>query len=78
MKAWQEKAHNLIFKLSQSSYMQANYRRGKKLAKHVPYSVPNLAEDLISCLNTENEERAKDLFLSYDGLAAMEGRITVR
>jgi hypothetical protein len=74
MKAWQEKAHRLIYNLCKTSYQQANYKKSKK---HIPYSVPELAQELIDCLNTEDEVRAKDIFLSYEGLKAINGEICV-
>jgi hypothetical protein len=67
MKPWQEKAHRLIYNLCRTSYIQAN----KKNKKHIPYSIPELAKELIDCLNTEDEVRAKDIFLSYEGLKAL-------
>jgi hypothetical protein len=63
MATWQAKAHRIIKAACEQSYRQANYRRGRKLKRHHPYTVPAIAEQLIECLNTNNEERAKALFL---------------
>lgn len=73
MKPWQEKAHRLIGNVCRNSYEHAQISKltGKRYKKHVPYSVPSFAQDLIDCLNTGNEERAKALFLSYEGMKAL-------
>lgn len=68
--AWRGKAEKIIAELSRQSYEQANrLPSGQLRKKHVPYSTPTMAQDLVECLNTHDEERAKALFLSYDGLA---------
>lgn len=70
---WREKAHRIITTLAEREYRRTNFRRdGKPYAKHRPYSLPDLARDLVACLDTDDEHRAKALFLSYDGLAALE------
>lgn len=48
--------------------MQAETTKaGKRRKRHVPYSVPQAAQDLIDCIKTNNEERAKAIFLfNYD------------
>lgn len=48
-----------------ASYRQANYRDGRKLAKHVPYSVPSAARALLDCLDRDDEHGAKAL-MAYD------------
>ena len=69
MKPWREKANNIIDALCMESYLQANTRKdGKPYKKHRGYSVPLLAEQLVECLDTDDEIRAKTLFLSYDGM----------
>ncbi len=67
---WQDKAHRLIYNACSQSYEQAQISRltGKRYRSHVPYSVPQFAEDLIDCLNRNDEEKAKALFLSYEGM----------
>lgn len=68
MTTWQDKAHRLIGNLCHESYKQTNPVPGRK---HKDYHVPELAKQLIECLNTDDEHRAKALFLSYDGLNAI-------
>lgn len=69
---WEQKAHRIIQNLCRESYNQSNTSAsGKKYKKHRPYSVPELAEDLIECLANQDEERAKALFLSYDGMKSL-------
>lgn len=67
MLTWRDKAKRLIGNLCRQSYLSVN-RPGRK--RHVPYAVPELAQQLIDCLNRDDEITAKALFLSYDGLAA--------
>ena len=62
---WQEKAHRLIAEMCEASYRQSN-PPGKR--RHVPYSVPALAQELVACLNANDEERAKAVFPAYDVL----------
>ena len=62
---WQKKVHKVISELCLESYRQANYKKGKKYKKHKQYSVPDEALDLIECLDTDDEERAKSIML-YD------------
>lgn len=67
---WATKAHRLIGILCDQSYRQANPRPkipGTR-RKHRPYAVPQLAEDLIRCLKTDDELEAKRIFMSYDGI----------
>ena len=60
---WVKKANALVYALCQKSYMQANYKNGKKYKKHVPYSVPQEAQDLLDCIQRDDEEGAKAMFL---------------
>jgi hypothetical protein len=63
-KAWRNKAHRVIYALCQQSYLQANLLPNGTLRKrHVPYSVPDEAEQLVKCLQNNDEETAKSLFL---------------
>jgi hypothetical protein len=72
---WRIKADRLIFKLSQQSSRQAQRSpRGARYKRHHQYSVPDLARQLVECLNTNDEHRAKALFLSYDGMKAIGGK----
>jgi hypothetical protein len=72
---WRIKADRLIFKLSRQSHQQAQRRPGGgSYKRHHPYAVPDLARQLVECLNTNDEHRAKALFLSYDGMKAIGGK----
>lgn len=68
MPVWREKANYMIAKLSLGAYKRENPVPGKK---HKPYAIPELAADLVVCLDDNDEVRAKSLFLSYDGLKAL-------
>ena len=65
---WRNKAHKIINNLCRESYLKSNLLpNGKLRKKHVPYAVPEAAEELIKCLNNNDEKRAKSLFLfDYD------------
>lgn len=64
---WRHKAQRLIAAMCHMSYTKANTRPdGTHYRRHRPYSVPVLAEELLACLNTNDEARAKAIFLSYD------------
>ena len=66
---WRAKAHRLIYSLSKASFLAVNTKPdGTLYAKHRPYSVPADAEFLCKCLADNNEQGAKDFFLSYDGM----------
>jgi hypothetical protein len=63
---WQDKANRLIADASFDAYTKAN--KGRK--RHVPYSIPQYAEDLVECLAFNDEERAKAIFIRHaDGWA---------
>lgn len=67
MKSWRGKAQELIGHMCEASYRQSNTKKdGTRYKKHRAYSVPALAQVLIECLNTDNEEGAKRIFLDYD------------
>lgn len=66
---WQGKANRIIAKLSLQAYKTANPKPNRKAKS---YRIPDLAADLVECLAKDDEERAKALFLSYDGLKAIE------
>lgn len=73
---WRDKANRIISSLCYESWKQTNFSpSGKQYKKHRPYSVPDLARDLVDCLGALNqvaaEEKAKSLFLSYEGLQAI-------
>ena len=63
---WRDKAHRLIADACRASYLQANTSpSGKRYKKHRDYAVPQAAEDLIRCLDTDDEHGAKALFWNY-------------
>lgn len=71
---WEAKAHRIIYKLCEESYKQTNFKKnGRRYKKRRAYAVPELAQKLVECLGNpdESEERAKALFLSYDGIKAL-------
>ena len=62
---WRNKAHKIINSLCRQSYLKENQlNNGKLRKKHVPYSVPEEAKELIDCLNRNDEEKAKEMFLN--------------
>lgn len=67
-KTWRGKAKRIIHKQCEQSYRQANPLPRKK---HKPYHVPEFAKELLDCLNTDDEVRAKGLFHSYEGMKAI-------
>lgn len=68
--AWRDKAHRLIGDMCLAAYQKVNPqpRYGKRKAK--PYQVPALAQELVECLNTNNEDKAKGIFLGYARIPA--------
>lgn len=66
--SWQQKAQTIIAKLSMDAYRQANTRKnGKPYKRHRAYSLPQVAHDLVDCLNTNDEHRAKSIMMwDYD------------
>lgn len=67
---WRDKAQRLIYLSCKKSYEKAQISKdtNKRYKKHVPYIVPEIAENLIECLNKDDEEKAKAIFLSYEGM----------
>lgn len=64
--AWRAKAHHLIGALSRASWESANRMpNGRLRKKHVPYSIPEVAQRLIKALDENDEETAKSIFM-YD------------
>ena len=62
---WRNKAQRLIGEMCLTSYRQANTKADGTLYKrHHTYSVPAMAQDLIECLNNEDEHRAKSIFMA--------------
>lgn len=61
---WKQKAHKVIKSLCQQSYLHKNTNSdGSIKRKHAQYSVPHEALQLIKCLNADDEEKAKAIFL---------------
>lgn len=61
--SWQNKAKQIISDLSLAAWRQANVKPdGTRRKRHVPYSVPAMAQALVLCLNQNNERQAKALF----------------
>ena len=62
--SWRDKAHRRIGELCLQAYRQANQLpNGMFRKKHVPYTVPVEASTLVKCLDTNDEERAKSIFV---------------
>ena len=58
---WRKKASRIIGEYCLAEYNRVN--KNKKNKKHVPYSVPEIAEALLQCLNNNDEYEAKRLFI---------------
>jgi hypothetical protein len=68
LEPWERHAHEIIGKMCLASYESSNRMKdGSLRKKRVPYSVPSVAHELIECLNTRNEHRAKLLFGALAG-----------
>lgn len=64
MKLWERKAHQIIYAECQREYLRANrLPNGRMRAKHRPYTIPELADQLRHCLKNGLEEQAKNIFL---------------
>jgi hypothetical protein len=62
---WRHRAQRVIYDLCIAEYEREKSRlKGKK--KRIEYSVPEMAENLIECLNTDDEGRAKSIMLEYN------------
>lgn len=77
MESWQEKAHRIIAALSRESWAKVNIlKNGRQRKKHVPYTIPEAAADLVECLKTNDEERAKAMFVfNYEVEIILKGKI---
>jgi len=67
-KSWRDKANKLIAEDCMAAYLKANTRKnGKRYKRHHPYSVSELADRLITCLDNQDqvaaEAEAKRIFL---------------
>ena len=65
---WREKAKRLIAAFARQAYERENRLPNGKLCKiYRPYALPEVAEELVRCLDTNDEERAKSIFVhSYE------------
>jgi hypothetical protein len=62
--AWKIKANKIVGALCRKSYVEANFlKSGKKRKKHVPYSVPQEAVDLLRFVARNDEHGAKALMM---------------
>ena len=59
--AWQDKVKEAIAAQCESARITA---RGTR-KRHVPYSVPYLAQEMVKALNQDNEAEGKRLLLIY-------------
>jgi len=65
--AWRNKARSIISAECSASYKAVNFTKaGKKLKKHVPHTVPPIAQALVECLQKNDECRAKAIFLALN------------
>ena len=61
---WRNKAEKQIQSICRAEYLRVNTTKsGKKRRRHVSYTIPQEALDLLECLNTNDEERAKAIFV---------------
>lgn len=65
---WRKKADRLIAVACRQAWLGA----GNPSKRHKPYGVPGIAQDLIECLDSNDENRAKEIFLSYEGLSLLD------
>lgn len=73
MNTWKEKAHRVINDLCRQSYLKSNRLPDGTLRKrHVPYSIPQEAQDLIRCLKDNDEVGAKEMFLNNYRISKLE------
>ena len=62
---WRDKAEKEIEAMSMAAYREANFckRTGKRYKEHRQYAIPILAQELVDCLEKNDEERAKAIFI---------------
>lgn len=65
MDAWRTKANRLIAQMCLQAYREANPKpkHARRIPKHIPYRVPQMAQDLVTCLQTNDERTAKAIFI---------------
>lgn len=68
MTPWEIKAHAIVARLSLAAWRAANVKRDGTIRKrHVPYTIPDTARDLVEALGRNDEEKIKAIFLyRYD------------
>jgi hypothetical protein len=66
--SWHDKANKVILKASMDAWRAVNIKpNGRRYKKHRPYTTPQFVDDLVDCLGTNDEERAKAIMLyNYD------------
>jgi hypothetical protein len=64
---WTQKAEKMIAEASLESWKRANFRNGKRLKRHHPYSLPQWVIELVECLKHKSEfayeEKAKCIMM---------------
>lgn len=64
MTTWRDKANRVISADCMAEWREANtLPNGRRRKRHVPYSVPKTAQELVECLKSDDEERAKAIFI---------------
>jgi hypothetical protein len=76
MRSWEDKAHRLVSIMCRREYERSNrLPNGMLRKKYVPYSVPEDARMLVECLGMHDRQaaelKAKQFFLSHDGMALL-------
>jgi hypothetical protein len=60
---WRAKAERLIAEMARSEFERANrLPNGQIRKRHVPYRLPSEADVLVTCLGSDDERGAKELF----------------
>ena len=63
-KTWRDKANKEIEKMCFAAWKAANTKKnGQRYKKNRQYVVPELAEKLVKCLEEDDEETAKSIFV---------------
>ena len=71
---WRDKVHEVVELAALESYRHMNYRDGRRLKRHVPYTLPGWADDLVKSLGQDDEEACKAIMLSYDAMKVRRGK----
>lgn len=72
---WRDRAKYFIGIMCEKSWRDANFSKsGKRIKRHVPYTPPALAQELAKCLDDNDEERAKAIFLGHDCMEILSER----